>query len=304
MIRANTDALRAGNYRAYLWQSIETEDECSCVRKIAGDSSDTKCFTCYGTSKLGGYNREGFDTHFFSSSKTDDLTLDNVQKDLRLTPNRLRLKQNETFGVIESPKFRVENALVAPFEFRFDAFTHDSDNSSVVVLFAINDEVTWRLISELSALVMRYGELRFRIEIDRINTTIRSPQFEVFRFRYQNDRGALLRISRNMAARRKDRTTWGEVEAEAALRFWMGPKPLIRAFLEPLNADGRVIEDSSGQDHPQEGIDPFLEIQTGTRKGERYIITTVGRSEPLGRLISQKLTVRNLQADEIFYTVF
>jgi len=305
MIRANQQHLTATGYFAWLYQSIERNNLCSCVNAQSGQASDNKCYTCYGTARIGGYERYGFDTQFFSSSDLDELTLVNVEQNLKRTPKRLKLKTGETSGTIVSEKFRVENPLLAPFSFRFNAYTPDSQNSMKLVEFAINDEVSWRDIDELSNLKMHYGDLRFKVTLTRIGSTIQSPEFEIFRFHYQNNREAMLKISRGTGSRRKDSQNWGETETEGGLRFWIGPKPLIRGFLEPLNEDGSgIVSELARTESTKKGVDPFFEILTGTRKGERYLILTVARSEPLARLISQRMTVRLLQVDEIFYRVF
>ena len=60
MIRSNLQALDASGYRAWLWQSVETNEDCSCINKASGKASDVKCLTCYGSSRIGGMEKFGF----------------------------------------------------------------------------------------------------------------------------------------------------------------------------------------------------------------------------------------------------
>lgn len=305
MIRANTDALRAGNFRAYLWQAIEAPYDCTCVKKVAGAANDGQCLTCYGTGRIGGYEKYGFTTQFFSASDVTGLTLTGVERDLARTPHRFRLQSSETLGYIETAKFRVENPLLAPFEYKFDSWAREPANSSVNVVFALNDDPTWHDIADLPRLVMRQGYLRFKVVIVRSSTAVQSPQFEAMRFRWQTGRDALLRISRNQGQRRRNKTNWGDTEDEGGIKIWMSPYPQIRAFIEPLNEDGSgLVSGAARADSQKKGIDPFFEVAIGSRRGERYLILTVARSEPLGRIVSQKFSVRVIQLSEVFYSVF
>jgi len=100
--------------------------------------------------------------------------------------------------------------------------------------------------------------------------------------RYKVSNDIELKLSRIMASRKdrsRDRDTYGNIEKEGNLRVWT------------INAP--IMTDEC-----------FLELHTGQRINKRYRVVGFDQSEPGGIFLSQHLSLRVLQEDEIYYEVF
>jgi len=120
----------------------------------------------------------------------------------------------------------------------------------------------------------------FKIVLHRDNQTYKSPVWGMIQVRYQISDSTEIKLSRGKTSRKdKKRDLYGNIEEEGGVRMWTLNSPIV--------SDGC-----------------FIELKTGLRDNKRFRIVGFEQSEPGGILLSQHLSLRVLQQNEIYYKVF
>lgn len=289
--------------RAELWQE-QTPDPiqnpldlrpgvgvCSCVTE-GQRAPDKKCLTCHGTSKIGGYERFGYTYLHLASVSPQLALLNNLELDKSIKPNRILLSSGQTEGTFETTDISISNTAGFPWEADTVAFIRAQTNA-IDIFWSQDAGVMFEPLQTLLAASEppRTGKLRFRVLLRRESGT-KSPAFEILRLRHRRIEVPEIRLLRNMPRRQKGRTNYGQTEETPGNNWWTMPL----TFFDPSAVLG---ERSSRIDQ-----ESFIHTLEGALLDVRLKVVNPQYSDPKGRFMTQRFTVRRLQADEVENQVF
>jgi len=276
---ANEFLLSINAFVGYLWIRKTVGQQCTCVKDIS-EQADKKCSICYGTKIVGGYERWGFNTVSMDSQFPGLQINSKLRIRTDFTPHRIILDRGWESGEIITPYVEPRPNL-GWIGFNADDYVYDSEHSGIDYYWQEYGKDEWNSIINFPSLAVIERYVKFKIVIRRDNQTIKSPVWGMIQVRNQNSVKTELNLSRERPPQRKDRSreTYGNSEEEGGLKMWT------------INAP--VIDDND-----------FIELRTGLRENKRYRVTSFEQSEPGGILLSQHMTLRVLQQNEIYYKVF
>jgi len=229
--------------------------------------------------------------------------VNNVALNTVLKPYRWELLPNATTGSIETPDLPIAKTIVdGAWDFKNDWVSRDP-NSSVTVYFSTNQGSSWYSIDSLPVINPLVGLVRFRIVISRPSTQTPSPMWEVFRARYPTipvagRLGPWILMLRNQVKRNEIEDMRGIVE-DGSLNFWTMPLSMFDCNLAQQNTIDDPGDPESLMKEPC-----FIEFIDGFKQGERWSVTRVTYTDPLGFLIRQFFDARKQQQREFTSLVF
>jgi len=278
--KANEKLLSINAFIAYLWFRKTEGQRCSCVKDTT-EQADKKCSICFGTKIVGGYDRWGFDT----------VTMDSQFPNIQIEPNTLRIRTDLRPHRVVLDRGYERGEIITPyvepaFKLGWDGFNSDdyiyNEHSGIDYYWQeIGKEDQWNPIVTFPSLSTERF-VRFKIVLRRENQRYKSPVWGMLQVRYKIQNTTELKLSRIMTAgrdRSRSRDSYGNVQEDGGVRMWT------------INAPTMTDE-------------CFIELHTGQKINTRYRVVQFEHSEPGGVLLSQHLTLRILQGNEIYYKVF
>ncbi len=206
--------LIAGGEKSNLWMPVTSGLVCSCKRQDE-NVFEKMCVSCYGIGLIGGYQKYGH-TYLYISSIDPTLVLTNISLNQNYRPYRLILNDGQLTGTIETVDYTIQNTLLNPYEWDVKTYIKDT-GGAVLVEYSTDSGVTWYTLQQP---VTATTKIRFRITLSRTVTTIRSPFFEMLRFRWMNVLDDTVYISKARTPIDYKRMKYGLTETAAGPRFW------------------------------------------------------------------------------------
>jgi hypothetical protein len=294
IMKNNTDLIRGMGVVADIWvEASENRDwlpVCSCV-KTTNQSADQRCKKCYGTKRVPGFVKWGFNTMFYSAVSTGFQLPPTIRKKNDTTMHTLELSQGVLAAEFDTPDFSVNNPYSTGWELQ-TAIYNRANQTGNSIKWSIDGGTTWSA-EPISTLHLERGNIRFRIRLERVDANALSPQFEILRLRHPIQECPFIKVARPMGTRKRSREVFGETENESGLSYWT----------VPIHGGAQVM----GQPVYSKPWLPdrfLLEIKEGTFAGDRYVPVSYQRSEHIGVMTSQIFSVRRAQPDEIYGSVF
>jgi len=278
MRNLNSTLLKVSRMRSYLWRRKSSGTDCSCFGEHS-QSHDRKCLSCYGTRYIGGYDRYGHTTFHLAAPDTTLTLSSGVERLDRLTPTRIGLKHGKIVGTIITSDVLITNDLGSVIEYDLQDYLKDPVRSNSVIEYAV-DGGAYEDISELRNEILTNYNLRFRITLTRLETTVKTPLFEILRFRYQALRTPYIMISKNRPVFMDEKGIYAKLEKEEGITFWT-------QYFPTLNQE-----------------DMFEAIDSEIYAGERYVIFRPAYSEPLMDNVSMQAFKGRRDHEEIYNEIW
>lgn len=319
------DQLRANGSSVTLYQPLLTGAPCSC-RKSATANADAKCMSCYGTGRLGGYQRFLFETLFFGSTTPGSGTL---VLDQRRQPNRLVLAPTALTGQWTTAVAAFSNMTSEPWELELVAFRRAAGDA---LALEVDSGGGWQPVTVTEVQVgpetpsgpMRVyrgvldgplrpigvGTLRARITLTRSVVSSEPPAFEALRVRH------LRRLDMNPLGLRG--WTPGDIlvaktgmREQTVLDTVLGRQTVHEAdqsFTAPLSFfDQSLVANTPSVvlDNREQGFSAFYVYSTGVRQGQRYAVTNVTMDATIAGTLTHQQFAENLtQPGDVYHLVF
>lgn len=318
------DELRLNGSPVSLWQPVLSTTAgavaCTC-RKDTTANSDYKCLTCYGTQYAPGYLKFLNETLFYCSAEAALFTLTNAVVDTTKKPNRIRIADGQTTGVIVTTDKAFSNPRALDWTVELAAYRKIAGDT-ITLEYSTDAGVTWTAVAlTLSpTLTLRgtmtglprpigAGNLRYRITLTRLSgTSVESPSFEIVRARHTQDERANPILS--------SRSDLG-IDQILILKTWI-TESVARDI-----ARGRIIEHEGDRmrtapldffdltltrDTPACALDdrgagphPFFEYANGIRLGQRYAIVRSSFDTTIDNFFTQQsFSERRTQSGELY----
>ena len=310
------DQLLGGGIRAELWMTVhDVRDgevaapgtvKCTCV-KASGKHADRRCMSCHGINYIPGYRKFGYET-LWAASVSPGLTLTDVQLNTVLKPNRLELTSTATFGTIETPDlFFTKLYPNAEWDFRNDYVVKDSTTSSVAAFFSLDSGGTWQPVENLPAANPPTGRIRFRIELTRTSTDVPSPAWEIIRARFQTipvsgRMGPWILTLKSVSQDKEIQDMRGIVLDSASNAFWTAPLSFFDCSLSAQSNVDTTLDEGDMLRDPA-----FIQFMDGANNGkypQRWTLTNMAYSDPMGYLVRQFFQSRLAQQEEFTWLVW
>ena len=182
--------------------------KCYCWNKSGDDNETTQIVSqprrdhtlCMGTGYLEGYGKYGYESIIISTPSNLTFSSSNiiVAQDSKGEPDRINISGSSLIESFETENFTLDN---------FQGIDHfivrdsvDKDTNKINYYYSINDGITWVPILMIDYNETRLGnressefnlppgtlQIKFKVELERRNSSSPSPRFNSFRFRYQN----------------------------------------------------------------------------------------------------------------------
>jgi hypothetical protein len=238
---------------------------CSCFE--VETSPDGFCQICFGSGFVGGWDLHGCRTEVIDVT-SPNLKLVNVEADFSLgvRPTPFTLKEGYKKGYIETELEIVRSVKVV--QALHEYVGQKRRGTSTKLWVRRPTETAWVELTEFSlAARLDVAKLHFRIELERHNTGLPSPQFSHLFFRYQLIPDVKMYGDMNLAEESFELGQLGFTDAFSTLNLYVS-----------RNFDHLRMED-------------FL-IRLSDQK--RFFITRIERNAPLGVLLSHRIMGRLL----------
>jgi hypothetical protein len=193
------------------------------------------------------------------------------------------------------------------WESRSDSVIRDGVNSSVLTEFSTDGGGTWIPLANLAATNPGSGRIRFRVTITRASTAIASPAWEILRARFptipiQGRIGPWILILKTVTPDKSVQDVRGVLFTSEGDRFWTGPLSMFDCRIPPQAGVGATLD-------PNDMIreQAFIQFLEGARRvnfDQRWSLTDVAYSDPLGFLTRQFFDSRLQQIQEFTSLVF
>lgn len=268
--------LKIGGEKANLWIPRDNGLVCSCKRPET-DAFEKMCISCYGTGKIGGYRKYGYKYIYISSIDTDLILNDLVLfEDFR--PFRLRIADNKLTGYLETSDLYVDNSEGREYSWEAKIYVKDV-GGSYRIDYSIDGGVTWKELTQDNLMREPFlvGLIRFRIVLSRESLDIRSPYFEIFRFRWLDRDSDIVYISRVRSPKDEKKDKYGLSDSEGSLRFWT----IVDEDLKPLS---------------------FIKFIEGPHVNDVYSIFDFNKTFFQGKLLRQTFSGRVIDREKEIYT--
>lgn len=308
------DKLVAQGRRAALWLPVGDSDglPCSCD-KDTRLASDFRCFQCHGTRRVPGYLRFLHETVFFSSAPADVATfaLTDVERDLAIKPNRLRLAPGALTGTVVTDDKPFSNPDGLDWGVDIVAFNKTATDL-ITVEFSTDAGLTYTQVADVNGpnKPTGNGAIRLRVTLSRVSTATDSPDFGIFRMRRP------LPEFHRAAALRKDMQpgeilvlrTWAVEQAVRAVG--MGRQVDFQSdkgWTAPLDFyDTRIAGDTPAARISDRGAGPhpFYARTDGILGDERFPMFQLSWNEEFLTFTHQAWFDRRAQPGELYHLVW
>lgn len=288
--RWNLDKIMAMGLPFAMWRAatatLSDLIQCSCFKATA-KQADIPCQSCYGTGSIPGFLKFGTQ-NYWVSSVDPSWVLTNMLLDKENRPFRLMLVAGQTTGTaVIGPITISTTGKLGTWESKADAFTRDGGaNSSIVVEFSL-DNTTWFALSTLETNAASATQVYFRVTMTRANIGVRTPMFEMIRYRYQNVADIrnelaepVIRVIPAWDKTAEYKTTYGNRIDLNGKRFWTMPLYLFDSTMTRETQLARVADDA------------FVEVRYGGSIGVRYALIEFDYSDTFGSFTRQEFGLR------------
>ena len=292
--KSNADLIRGMGFVADIWvnptENVALLPQCSCVKNTS-QSADQRCQKCYGTKRVPGFVKWGFNTLYYSSVSTQFQLPPTIRKKNDTTMHTFELAPNVLQTDFETPDMPVWNPYSTGWEMQTLVYNR-ANQTGHSIAWSIDSGANWS-DQPISTLSLERGVIRFKVTMYRKTADQASPQFEMIRLRHPIQEEPFIKVARPMGTRKRGRETFGDVENESGLEYWT----------VPIHGSAQIM----GQTVYSKPWLPdrfMLEIKEGTFAGDRYLPVSYKRSEHIGVMTSQIFSVRRSQPEEIYGAVF
>lgn len=289
VLSLNIDKQLAMSLPFAVWREAESildsPVQCSCYKDTA-KQADVPCLSCYGTGALPGYIKFGTKT-YWSSSIDAGWTFTNMFLDQDNRPFRLRIADGQLYGsAISAPIPVVTVGKLGPWEWKYDGFTRDGGmSSSIDVQVSTDGGTTFGALTNLN--VGTFSSVVFKVLMTRSTVKVKSPMFEIIRFRYPNIfdimgevQEPVMRFLPTWDHQAEYRGNFGVRLDVAGKRFWS----------LPMSFFDKTIVHGSKQDALAD--DMFAEARYGMEPGVRYGFLDYSYSETFHEFTRQEFSLR------------
>lgn len=291
---------------------------CTCDKETA-QTSDDRCYSCYGTRLIPGYAKFLHQTIFFSSSElvTAGWVLTGCSLDYKIKPNRVLLDSGVVSGTVETTDKLFTNPNGDDWEIRIDSFVR-STGGTVTAEFSTDGGTTFYSVGAINGANKPTGSgtIRFRITMTRTAAAEKSPAWEVIRARRvlsENVNQGIVRaraidnsflpgqilMARTWVMERTIRDAGrGRNTDHQGDKAWTTPLNFFDISLTPETPPVAIQDRESGPH-------PFYEIAFGIRSGiDRYALYQESYNEQLLVFTHQAFFDRLVQQGENYHLVF
>jgi len=312
------DKLIAMGRAAELWMPVTPStpgtSACTCDKDTRG-ASDFRCFSCYGTRLVPGYLKFLHETIFAASAEYASLTLVDVERDLSIKPNRLRLTSAALTGTITTADKPYSNLTSEDWTFEVAAFRKTAGTDIITTEFSTDAGGTWTDITAINggAKPAGAGNIRFRVTLTRAALTTDSPDFEILRVRHRQPErqtaatkvradllpGQILLLRTWVIAQALRDANLGRQMTYQADKGWTAPLDFYDKLTTAETPAAKVSDEEAGPH-------PFYELAVGIDKDVRFPIYQISFNDQLGAMPTfthQAFFDRRAQNGELYYLV-
>ena len=285
------DKLLALGKDVYLWTQVYDHTPgsvvCSC-NKNTTQRPDITCASCYGTGLIPGYIKFLHQTFYFPSISSSTI-LTNLELDLNIKPNRLRITGGQLTGSVVFPSVAYSNLRDLDWQVRNDS-ANIKDTNTILAEFSTDGIIYWPIsqINDTGKKPLGSGSLYVKITLTRATINDRSPEFEIIRFRYATRTEPYIKILRPQVTEVPTWMQYGLRAEQIAERYWTVPLNMFDNTILPDTPDARILENS------------IYQRVTGINSINRYVTTKLSYSEEFTRFSHQSFETRVSQPEEVY----
>jgi len=271
MQRMSKNSVSFDRRMLYFYQKLTSGRRCSCF--LAHDAPDGGCQICFKTGFVGGYDKFGCKSEYLDASSTLEL-------------NGCRIEYNNRPHTIELVDGSVEGTIFGEFEVlqnvgvldTWQLSSYQPSGSLVKAFIKADSDLDYVEVVDSDTLESRLNSsvLKFKIELSRANTELRSPKFSHFFTRY------------NLRTDLQIPSDWPKISETISLSDY-GIYDAWQSY--QINLDHKV---------KKIGPEDFFVY---SYKNTRWKVTDETPQDPMESLIGHEVTVRLIQDFEPYFKV-